>query len=226
VVAVCPRVTGRAGVAVASGCVALASCAGSDEPPGRTGAPSASPSKASALGLTRELPAAYRRVCAKQAERAPSRAQMCPSLIPRGRLKVINAGAYSTMRKYRGGYFADFASPSVSELGDEHIETNGGHWHYDVSWSSAVRRVAVRVLVERPPNSVEASACRHVRLDSQRVEACRVVPYGQGGGLHGGHIAYVWTHRRTTYVVSLHGYANEPRARAMTLALIAEALDK
>lgn len=61
-------------------------------------------------------------------------------------------------------------------------------------------------------NSTGASACRHVRLGSERVEACRVVPYEQGGGFHGGHIAYVWTHGQASYVVSLHGYANEPRA--------------
>jgi hypothetical protein len=151
---------------------------------------------------------------------------VCPSLIPRGRVKVINAGAYSTMREYRGGYFADFASRSVSELGGEHIETNGGHWHYDVSWSPVVRRLAVHGLVERPPNSSRASACRHLRLDSERVDACRVVPYEQGGGMHGGHIAYLWTHGQTAYVVSLHGYANEPRARAMTQALIADVLGR
>jgi hypothetical protein len=63
-----------------------------------------------------------------------------------------------------------------------------------------------------------------VLLGSERVEACRVVPYEEGGGLNGGHIAYVWTNGRVTFVVSLHGYANEPRARAMTLALIAQVL--
>ena len=147
---------------------------------------------------------------------------MCPPLIPRGSLKVMYAGPFSKHREERGGYFADFASQSLSALGDEHVETNGGHWHYDVAWSPAVRRLAVDVFVERPANSTQASACRHLRLDGERVEACRVVPYERGGGLHGGHIAYVWAHGRASYVVSLHGYANEPRARDMTRALIAE----
>jgi hypothetical protein len=84
----------------------------------------------------------------------------------------------------------------------------------------------VRVFVERPANATEASACRHLRLCGERVEACRVVRYEEGGGLHGGHVAYVWIHRRASYVVSLHGYANEPRARAMTRALIAEVLGR
>jgi hypothetical protein len=138
----------------------------------------------------------------------------------------MSAGAFSKHREERGGYFADFASESLSALGNEDIETNGGHWHYDVAWSPAVRHLAVAVFVERPANSMQASACRYLRLDGERVEACRVVPYEQGGGLHGGHIAYVWTHRRASYVVSLHGYANEPRARAMTQALIAEVLGR
>lgn len=50
----------------------------------------------------------------------------------------MHAGAFSKQREERGGYFADFVSSSLSKLGDEHIETNGGHWHYDVAWSPAV----------------------------------------------------------------------------------------
>jgi hypothetical protein len=51
-----------------------------------------------------------------------------------------------------------------------------------------------------------------------------VVPYEQGGGLNGGHIACVWTSGRATYVVSLHGYGNEPRVQAMTQALMERVL--
>jgi hypothetical protein len=185
--------------------------------------PSASPRQAPVLGLTRELPGAYRRVCAEQAAYAPPGARVCPPLVPQGRLNVLTADAFFN---HRDGYLADLASSSLSELRDEHIETNGGHWHYDVSWSPGVRRLAVRDFVERPRGARKASACRHLRLDGERVEACRVVPYEQGGGLHGGHIAYVWTHGRASYVVSLHGYANEPRARAMTRALIAAVLGR
>ena len=32
-------------------------------------------------------------------------------------------------------------------------------------------------------------------------------------------LAYVWNHAGVTYVISVHGYANEPRARAMMTAL-------
>jgi hypothetical protein len=223
-VAVCLPVRVRRGAAATACCLAVAGCGASDEPATRTVVPSASLSQPRALGLTRELPDAYRRVCAEQAAYAPSGARVCPPLIPQGGVKVMYAGAFSKRREQRGGYLADLASSSLSDLGDERIETK--HWHYDVSWSPAVRRVAVRDFVERPVNASEASACRNLRLGSERVEACRVVPYEEGGGLHGGHIAYVWTHGRASYVVSLHGYANEPRARAMTRALIAEVLGR
>ena len=41
--------------------------------------------------------------------------------------------------------------------------------------------------------------------------------------MNGDHIAYVWDDARITYVISVHGYANEPRARAMMAALTAAA---
>jgi hypothetical protein len=175
--------------------------------------------------LTRKLPAAYRRVCAEQLAYAPAGAAVCPPLIPAGRLKVIDAAPFSKRKAYRGGFLADISTPSLSELGGHHVETNGGHWHYDVSWTPAVRRLLVDRGIERPAAASKPSRCRQVLLGGRRVEACHVVPYEQGGGLNGGHVAYVWTHGRVTYVVSLHGYANEPRARAITLALIAGAVD-
>ena len=134
-----------------------------------------------------------------------------------------DAAPFSKRSDRRGGFLTDIASASLSELGGQHIKTNGGHWHYDVSWTPAVRRVLVGELVEHPLNA-KPSTCRHLRLGDERVEACRVVPYEQGGGLNGGQIAYVWTHGRVSYVISAHGYANEPRARAMTEALIARVL--
>lgn len=222
-----------AGVLVGFCCLVVAACGDSDagdQPahtvarPAHPVAASVSPARARELGLTRRLPAAYRRVCAEQAAYAPEGAAVCPPLIPAGRLKVIDAAPFSKRESLRGGYLADVSSASLSELGDEHMETNGGHWHYDVSWTPAVRRLLVRRGVERPANSNRASACHKLRSGGEPVEACRVVPYEQGGGLNGGHIAYVWTHGRATYVVSLHGYGNEPRVRAMTQALMERVL--
>jgi hypothetical protein len=206
------------------GSVAIAACGRSAPPPRTAPVASIPPSRARGLGLTRDLPAAYRRVCAKQAAYAPAGARLCPPLIPGGRLKVIDATPFSKRRDLRGGFLADIASRSLDRLGPARITTNGGHWHYDVSWSPAVRRLLVARMVERPGAADRPSDCHRLRLGGQRVEACRVVPYERGGGLHGGHIAYVWTHGRVTFVISLHGYANEPRARAMTEALMARVL--
>lgn len=129
------------------------------------------------------------------------------------------AKPFSKQNRYSGGYSADLASRSL-KLRGEPIEANGGHWRYDVSWTPAVKRLVVRRGVQRPANAHEPSSCRRSRLGDKEVEVCEVVPYEKGGGLNGGHIAYAWTHERATYVVSVHGYGNKPRARAMMAALI------
>jgi hypothetical protein len=183
--------------------------------------PVVSGGRAAALGLTRKLPAAYQRVCDEQAAVAPPGARVCPPLVPADSLEVIDADPFSPRPRRGGGYLADLASSSLSELASKRIETIGGHWHYDVSWTAEARRLLVHRGVERPANANRASKCRALRLGSESVTTCRVVPYEQGGGLNGGHLAYMWSHRPVMYVVSLHGYANEPRARAMTQALMA-----
>lgn len=167
------------------------------------------------LALTRDPPRAYRSMCARLAAYAPPAARVCPPLVPAGPMKLEFAGPFSRERRYRGGFVADLSSHAIDTLAGRPIATNGGHWHFDVSWTPAVRRLAVGRAIE------QRGRCRRVRVAGARVEACRVIPYSQGGGLHGGHIAYVWTRGRTTYVVSLHGYANEPRAAAMMAAWIA-----
>jgi hypothetical protein len=217
-------------VVVGCGVGGLACAGGEPAPATRTTAMSRSPvppvsaAEAAGLGLTRRLPAEYRAVCAEQAAYAPAGARTCPPLIPGGRLKVIVAAPFSRQKRYDGGYNADLASRSLSDLRGQQIETNGGHWHYDVSWTPAVRRLLVRRGVQRPANADERSACRGSRLGAERVEACEVVPYEKGGGLSGGHIAYIWRHAQADYVLSIHGYANEARARAMMAALITAVL--
>jgi hypothetical protein len=182
-------------------------------------APAAVPAaRAAALGLTWRLPRAYRDVCAEWAASVPPSARPCPPLIPRGGVKVMVAVPFSRQRRYRGGYLSDLASRSLSTLRGRPVATNGGHWHVDVSWTAAVRELLVRRGIERPVNAGAPSRCRRLRLGGQAVEACRVVPYEQGGGLSGGHVAYVWRRGAVTRVVSLHGYANAPRARAMMAA--------
>jgi hypothetical protein len=211
---------GRLTIALVVTVVAAGCGGGGGGPRTVAGTASTAPRAPAALGLTRRLPAAYRAICREQAAYAPPGARTCPPLIPAGRVRVLAATPFSKAPHYRGGYLADLGSRSISTLRGAHVETNGGHWHFDVSWTPAVRQLLVRRGVERPANAARPSSCRHTRVDAEAVEACDVVPHEQGGGLNGGHVAYVWTRGAITYVISLHGYANEPRARAMMLALI------
>jgi hypothetical protein len=58
------------------------------------------------------------------------------------------------------------------------------------------------------------------RANCGRERACLVPPYEQGGGYYGD-IAYAWRHKDVVYHITIHGYANEPRASLMMAALIA-----
>jgi hypothetical protein len=170
-----------------------------------------------ALGLTRRLPRAYRQVCERQGSDGPAGARTCPPLIPAGPLKVIYRGRSLGRESSGGGFSADLASRSLGQL----VETNGGHWRYDVVWTPRVRRVVVENGIQRPANASKSSSCRQTRVAEQRVLACRVVPHNEGGGLNGGHVVYVWDHANVTFTISVHGYGNEARVRAMMAALVA-----
>ena len=198
---------------MAAGCFAVA-CGDDRAPRDDAAAPRAAAGQARALGLTRKAPAGYRRVCERQARAAPRAARACPPLVPGGRLRVLYPGRAPARDPDAGGFSADFVSHSLDRLERRRIETNGGHWHYDAAWAPKLRR-AVAGAVERPQDAGEPSSCRDRRVGPHELRACRVTPYELGGGLHGGHIAYLWSHAGVTYVISLHGYANEPRARAM-----------
>jgi hypothetical protein len=211
------------------GSVLVAGCGGGPTPGARAVVdaaelPAGSPSRARSLALTPELPAAYRRVCDEQAEAAPASAAACPPLLPSGRLTVLYAGRFGGREGHRGGYSADFESPALTRIDGKRVESNGGHWRYDVAWTARVRHLAVDVGVVAPPNAAEPSSCRQRAVMRRRMRVCRVPPHEQGGGINGGHVAYVWRHRGVTYVVSVHGYGNEPRARAMVAALVARVL--
>lgn len=84
------------------------------------------------MGLTRRLPAVYRAICDEQAKYAPVGARGCPPLVPAGEMRVDFAGPFSRLERLRGGYSADMGSAVLDELKGERLETNGGHWHYDV----------------------------------------------------------------------------------------------
>lgn len=167
------------------------------------------------LGLTERLPSSYRKACRRLAAHAPARVAPCPPVVPAGPLKVEVATTFSRARRYGAGYSMSFASCSLSTYRGRPIDTNGCHWAYELAWSPRTRRIVRdRVLVH------PRSRCAWRRVAGRQVRACRVPPFDQGGGFHGGHIAYLWEGPQATIVLSAHGYRNEARVEAMMTALI------
>jgi hypothetical protein len=221
-------------VITALGSVLIAGCGGRPTPAQAPDArpvadaaklPAVSPRRARSLRLTSELPAAYQRVCEEQAESAPASAAACPPLLPSGRLTVLYAGRFGGREGYRGGYSADFESRALKRTAGKQLDSNGTHWRYDVVWTAPVRHLAVDRGVVNPPRADKPSFCHRRRVTGRRMRVCRVPPHERGGGINGGHIAYVWRQGSVAYVVSMHGYDNEPRARAMMAALMARVLE-
>ena len=175
-------------------------------------------SGATRYGLTRHHPRAYRRVCARQAEQAPKVAETCPPLIPSGHLSVLYAGPFGGREGDRGGYSSDLESASLQRIDGKPVEANGGHWRYDVAWTTHAKRLAITG-VTRPADADEPSSCHVERVRGRHMRVCRVAPHDKGGGINGGHIAYIWRRAGVAYVISLHGYPNRPRARAMMASL-------
>jgi hypothetical protein len=178
--------------------------------------PPATPDMLAELNLTRRLPATYTSACRELAASVPPGIAACPPVIPAGALKVEVAAPFSRARRYRGGYSMSFASCSLDRYRGRSIETNGCHWAYELGWSHLTGRIVVERVTAAP-----GTVCRWRSLAGQRVRACRVPPFEQGGGFHGGHIAYLWERPAASVVLSVHGYRNEARVRAMMTALIA-----
>lgn len=201
---------------------ALAGCGGQDSGREARGNPDSEQrpaGEAARLGLTAELPPSLARACERLRRLAPPRADHCLPLVPEGKAKLEYAQGSSLTRSRRDAFAMSVASSSLNELDGARIETNGGHWSYEVAWSPTARERLTR-FAQRPPNARRQSRCSELRLKAETVTACRIPPYEQGGGFYGGHAVYLWQHDDVTYVISAHGYKNEPRVRAMTAALI------
>lgn len=112
------------------------------------------------------------------------------------------------------------SSCSLNTYKGQPIETNGCHWAYEVGWSQAVKPLVRRRSLGGFNPANPAAACDAERLAGARVRRCRVPPFESGGGFHGGHVLYMWDRGASVHVVSAHGYANQPRVRAMMASLI------
>jgi hypothetical protein len=120
-----------------------------------------------------------------------------------------------------------FASCSLNAYRGRAIETNGCHWAYEVGTTSRTQRVVAGRVIHGSGNSANPrSECRWRDVTGQRLRACRVPPFDQGGGFHAGHIAYLWERPTAAVVLSAHGYANEARVMEMMTALIHVATDR
>jgi len=177
------------------------------------------------LRLTRDLPPGYEKACQRLAEYAPREVAACPPLVPAGPLKVEVAAPLSRTRRDRDWFVMSFASCSLNSYRGQSIETNGCHWAYEIAWSRMTRRIVVQRVIHGRGNPAGArSACRWSSPAGQRLRACRVPPFEQAGGFHGGHVAHVWERALAAIVLSVHGYLNEARVEAMMTALIQNAL--
>jgi hypothetical protein len=173
------------------------------------------------LSLTRDLPPGYEKACQRLAEYAPRELAACPPLVPAGPLKVEVAAPFSRTRRDRDWFVMSFASCSLNSYRGQSIETNGCHWAYEIAWSRPTRRIVVQRVIHGSGNPAgPRAACRWSSLAGQRLRACRVPPFEEGGGFHGGHVAYVWERAPAAIVLSAHGYLNEERVKAMMTALI------
>jgi hypothetical protein len=205
-----------------TGAVLAASLRG-DERPGRGAETLKDPGSArkpAELGLTRRLPSGYKVACRRLVAYATPKVAVCPPVVPAGPLKVAIAAPFSRTRRDRGMFTMSFASCSLNTYRGRAIETNGCHWAYELGWTRRTRRIVVERVTHGGNPANPRSACSWQHLAGQRVQACRVPPFNQGGGFHGGHAAYLWDRHTEAAVLSAHGYPNQPRVRSMMLALI------
>jgi len=166
--------------------------------------------------LTRSLPQAYRDACQRLLAYAPLGANACPPLVPQGPLEVGAAGPIATSGEYERSYVLDLASGSLDTIYGRDVDTNGGHWTISAARGPTARKVLADQL--HAALGVERARCRHLRLNGERVEACRVPTADDG--YYSGHIAYAWEHQGVVYHITIHGHANEPRVALMMAALI------
>jgi uncharacterized protein (TIGR03435 family) len=156
-----------------------------------------------ALGLTRRLPPEYVAACTEILREM--HVNPCPPLVPDGPIELRDDGGL------------DLMSSALNSINGRDVEANGGHWTIWVATDQKERKWLVDEL--HAVDSKKPSQCRFLELEGQRVEACQVAPYPDGGQ-YSSHISYAWQRGGVVYHVTLHGYANEPRLRMMMAALI------
>lgn len=192
----------------------------SDEPPPARAPP----------GLTPERSPVIARACDRAALHT-SLTVVCPPLTPRGgRHAIAYAGRLNGRTGPHDSYAIDVASSSLRRRSDP---SQPGHWGVGAARSIAVLRRSIfrpsqahdcrfrrRRGLDTPAGPC-APVIRHRGLMGIPVLVYRMPPFPTGG-LHGGHLVYVWQGRAAAYYVSVHDPANRTRAEAITAAMVAE----
>ena len=177
-------------------CGLIASCGGSSE--------TRSHAELDRLGLTRSLPAKLTDAC-RRIQRRVDIAVYCPPVVPESHPPP----------------------PQIEQAGPLGIGFSHGRvtrWIFAAGSPRLVGRRINALPLQGPPTGMVASAVltsRNVRIAGLMASVKRMARYPQGG-INGGHVLVTWKVGATDYLVSIHGFQNEPRAVAMAEGLINE----
>lgn len=155
-----------------------------------------------AFALTRRLPREYAEACVEILRE--TQVNPCPPLVPEGAMEIQG-----------GGDSLDVMSGVLGTIDGHEIDAHGGHWTIWVVNTKGGRQALADHM--HAAGAKTPSQCRVFKIEGQRVEACRVPPYPEGG-YYGNHIAYGWRRGDVAYNITMHNHANEPRLRLMVAA--------
>lgn len=144
-----------------------------------------------------------KRACVR-AQRRSRLHVVCPRVLPPGRTSGIQYA--SRVGGHTGparSYSMHLTTKSLRRKSDR---SQPGHWSVAGATDPKVLRTELGHGRPRP---------RNVTLDGFSVEEFVMPPYPRGG-VHGGHVVFVWQGRGAAYLVSVHDPAN--RARAVEIA--------
>lgn len=219
--------------------LALAACGSSGDPPSTpppdghdeqagssdTGAPTTAQLRR--LELVRGAPEQVGQACRRAARRTTLEV-VCPPVAPEGRHSVQYAGRLGGRGGPRDSYSMSFSSESLHRATDPR---QPGHWAVAAAADAAKLRAAIvrddrvrdcRVRRSKGLSTPEGPCApveNNVTVAGTPVTEYRM-PGFPTGGVHGGHIVFVWRGRDADYLVSVHDPANRARGLAITDALV------
>jgi hypothetical protein len=221
--------------------LAMAACGASgdarSEPPSggareeRADAPNTDEPTAGALarlGLVNGTPEKVTQACVRAARRSTLETA-CPPITPEDeRHSIQYAGRLGGSTGPRDSYSIHLSSGSLRQATDR---TQPGHWAVEAAADPAKLRTGIvredRVedcrIRRRKGLNTPKGPCAPVK-HSITVAGTPVTEYRMpafpNGGIHGGHLVFMWQGRDAAYLVSVHDPANRARGLAITGGLI------